>query len=199
MHTHNIKIFPNGLWALACTKISPNKFPHISIFLLNFYYITDSSIIGIRSNYKDQIVKSNMKFDLSTIAPSGSTIGNGLAMATTSHQYVNQCSSKQKKLEMVNVHTLNGNTTSIVPENMKETPPPTITITSIDEPNTNIDGMLDRISHDLDYLLNRFETDDSIPPAPPPPILSVPISNVLHSHPSRSVHEVIIEEEPEET
>lgn len=32
--------------------------------------------------------------------------------------------------------------------------PPTITITSSDD-EKSIDGMLDRISHDLDYLLNR--------------------------------------------
>lgn len=143
-----------------------------------------------------------MKSDLSTI-------GDGLAMATTSHQYVNQSpmifdsnhdiKSPQKKLETANVHTLDGNTTLIVPGNMNKTStlPPTITVTSTDETNTKLDGMLDRISHDLDYLLNRFETDDNIPPVPPPPISSVPI--ILHSHPSRSVHEVIIEEEPEET
>lgn len=34
------------------------------------------------------------------------------------------------------------------------TSPPTITITSSDD-EKSIDGMLDRISHDLDYLLNR--------------------------------------------
>lgn len=138
--------------------------------------------------------------DLSTMAPSGSLIGDGLGMATTSHQYVNQSSMIQQKLgQTVNGHTLDGNATSIVPANMEETPqpPPTITITSTDESKKNLDGMLDRISHDLDYLLNRFETDNSIPPVPPPPISSVPI--VLHSRPSRSVHEVIIEEEPEET
>lgn len=150
-----------------------------------------------------------MKSDLSTVAPSGSTISEGLTMATTSHQYVNQSplifnsnhdisKSPQTKFEMANVHTVDGSTSSIVPGNMKQTPP-TITVTSTDESNTNLDGMLDRISHDLDYLLNRFETDDSIPPVPPPPISSVPIVLHSHSHPSRSVHEVIIEEEPEET
>lgn len=148
-----------------------------------------------------------MKSDLSAMAPAGSTIGDGSTMATTSHQYVNQSpmmfdsnhdiKSPQQKLETANVHILDGNTKSIVPENMKQTAPPTITVTSTDESNTNLDGMLDRISHDLDYLLNRFETDNSIPPVPPPPISSVPI--VLYSHPNRSVHEVIIEEESEET
>lgn len=34
-------------------------------------------------------------------------------------------------------------------------PPPIITITTTDEEKASIDGMLDRISHDLDYLLNR--------------------------------------------
>lgn len=33
--------------------------------------------------------------------------------------------------------------------------PPTITITTTEEEKATIDGMLDRISHDLDYLLNR--------------------------------------------
>lgn len=33
--------------------------------------------------------------------------------------------------------------------------PPTITVTTTDEEKASIDGMLDRISHDLDYLLNR--------------------------------------------
>lgn len=147
------------------------------------------------------------------MVPSGSKIGEELAIATTSHQYVNQSpmlydsnhdisKSPQKKLETANVHILDGNTTSMVPGNMKQMPqpsPPTITVTSTDESNTNLDGMLDRISHDLDYLLNRFETDNSIPPVPPPPISSVPIILHSHTHPSRSVHEVIIEEQPEET
>lgn len=34
-------------------------------------------------------------------------------------------------------------------------PPPTITITSTEDGDKSINGMLDRISHDLDFLLNR--------------------------------------------
>lgn len=87
------------------------------------------------------------------------------------------------------------------------TQPPTITITSSDEDKT-IDGMLDRISHDLDYLLNRtaeipsqVRTNNnqivgdatsvqniSIPPPPQPP---------ASNHPNLSVHEVIFEEAEE--
>lgn len=99
-----------------------------------------------------------------------------------------------------------------------ETVPPTITITSSDGDRT-IDGMLDRISHDLDYLLNRTMeipkqvrrsnensnqncdatatiscATDQIPPPPPPPSQTMISSNVLHSHPNLSVHEVILEE-----
>lgn len=142
-----------------------------------------------------------MKSDSSAMALSASPIENGLA--ANSHQYVNQTpllfdsnhdiKSPQKKLEAASANTLNG-ASLIVPVNMKLTPPPTITVTSTEDSKKNLDGMLDRISHDLDYLLNRFDTDNYIPP---PPISSVPIA--LHSHPSRSVHQVIIEEEPEET
>lgn len=44
-----------------------------------------------------------------------------------------------------------------VPSSPPPPPPPNITITtSGTDDNTSIDGMLDRISHDLDYLLNRI-------------------------------------------
>lgn len=89
--------------------------------------------------------------------------------------------------------------------------PPIITITTIEDEDA-IDGMLDRISHDLDYLLNRT---CEIPPPPPPAqrrsdtstfsstqhqqqnIIKHPTtcSNVLSGN--LSVHEVIIEESEE--
>uniref|UniRef100_A0A182J1Y1 Uncharacterized protein n=1 Tax=Anopheles atroparvus TaxID=41427 RepID=A0A182J1Y1_ANOAO len=96
--------------------------------------------------------------------------------------------------------------------------PPTITVTSTDDPG-RIDGMLDRISHDLDYLLNRTGDNGSsvVPiqlrpatggsggtggppaaptlapaPAPAPGSISAPLIPTCHS-----VHEVIIEESEE--
>lgn len=74
--------------------------------------------------------------------------------------------------------------------------PPIITITSTEDGDKSINGMLDRISHDLDFLLNRTmeipvrrngnfqnqpndHTDNSDVPLPPPNL---------------SVHEVILEE-----
>lgn len=77
--------------------------------------------------------------------------------------------------------------------------PPTITITSTEDGDKSINGMLDRISHDLDFLLNRTmeipvrrangnflnqqndHTDKSGIDIPLPP-------------PNLSVHEVILEE-----
>lgn len=69
--------------------------------------------------------------------------------------------------------------------------PPIITITTTEEEKATIDGMLDRISHDLDYLLNRTSeipnqarrttvtginnkqsVDTTLPPPPPPPTSS---------------------------
>lgn len=162
----------------------------LSVFF-SLFDIADS-IIGIRSNYNDQIVNSDKKTDLSSMTASTS---NGDGKKT--HSYVNQTpmsfdtnrnKSPQKKLEAANVHTIESTANTLV---VPGKPPPTITVTPTDETADKIiDGMLDRISHDLDYLLNR--TSD-IPPAPPPPISTVP------THSNRSVHEVIIEEEPEET
>lgn len=71
--------------------------------------------------------------------------------------------------------------------------PPTITITSTEDGDKSINGMLDRISHDLDFLLNRTmeipvrrangnflnQQNDRIDKIPPPNL---------------SVHEVILEE-----
>lgn len=72
-------------------------------------------------------------------------------------------------------------------------PPPTITITSTEDGDKSINGMLDRISHDLDFLLNRT--------------MEIPVrranGNFLNqqndhldkiSPPNLSVHEVILEE-----
>lgn len=113
--------------------------------------------------------------------------------------------------------------------------PPVITITSTEEEleataavlatGTNsaaaepLDGMLDRISHDLDYLLNRTieipvihsavrrgsqpaHTDQStavlrnqVPPPPPPAKLSSAHGGATST--LLSVHEVIIEESEE--
>lgn len=47
-------------------------------------------------------------------------------------------------------------TTTNAPSPSKAQPlPPTITITSTEDGDKSINGMLDRISHDLDFLLNR--------------------------------------------
>lgn len=90
--------------------------------------------------------------------------------------------------------------------------PPIITITTSEDEDA-IDGMLDRISHDLDYLLNRTS---EIPPPPPPAQRRTDISSTssfsslqqqsIIKHPTTcsnvlsgnlSVHEVIIEESEE--
>lgn len=90
---------------------------------------------------------------------------------------------------------------------------PIITITSSEDEDA-IDGMLDRITHDLDYLLNRTS---EIPPPPPPAqrrsdtssssfLLSSQQQQNIIKHPTTcsnvlsgnlSVHEVIIEESEE--
>lgn len=84
--------------------------------------------------------------------------------------------------------------------------PPTITITSTEESPECLDGMLDRISHDLDYLLNRItEIPITTRPAgnantrqsaglPQPAQPSTQHSNTSTILTSHSVHEVILEE-----
>lgn len=144
-----------------------------------------------------------MNGDLSTKTPT-SNLNLSDAIIKTSHPYVNQnpllfdpnhTKSPQKKLESTNananVHAIEP-ITSVIPGKLKQTPP-TITVTPTDDADKIIDGMLDRISHDLDYLLNR--TAD-MPPVPPPPVSVTP--SALYSLPNR-VHDVIIEEESEET
>lgn len=117
--------------------------------------------------------------------------------------------SPKKILESVNVHVVDNPvataaTTPAPNAQLVSHAPPTITVTPTDEPDKTIDGMLDRISHDLDYLLNRMA---EIPPAPPPPTATIPsatqsssLSSVSSSmHPTNlSVHEVILEEEAED-
>lgn len=124
---------------------------------------------------------------------------NAIANATVSDgSYVNQNQllfdkshekSPQKILESVNVHATDAQASG---QAKLVATPPTITVTPTDETDKTINGMLDRISHDLDYLLNRMA---EIPPAPPPPASSLPMP--LHST-NRSVHEVILEEEAED-
>lgn len=76
-------------------------------------------------------------------------------------------------------------------------PPPTITITSTDEDKT-IDGMLDRISHDLDYLLNRTtEIPTRTSDATTTTTTYAIASNENHSRPKLGVHDVILEETEE--
>lgn len=150
------------------------------------------------------------------------TVGND-----SLHSYVNQSNhllydpnhhkSPKKILESVNVHVVDNpvasasaakvsgpSATSGTQLVVAHAPPPTITVTPTDEPDKTIDGMLDRISHDLDYLLNRMA---EIPPAPPPPTATIPSASQSSSsssvsssmHPTNlSVHEVILEEEAED-
>lgn len=92
--------------------------------------------------------------------------------------------SPQTNVETVNVHVVDSDVPNIATQ---PNALPTITVTPTDDSDNSIDGMLDRISHDLDYLLNRIA---DIPPPPQPPTATIPIQ--------LSVHEVIIEEEPED-
>lgn len=167
----------------------------------------DSSIIGIRSNYNvnDALVKPSTNLNnLSplTVATSNSMASNqAIAQATTSEpQHANQTKMlpdaahrdkpPQKCVETVNVHVANDAADVTNGAALKSTPDPlpTITVTPTDDSDTSIDGMLDRISHDLDYLLNRVA---DIPPPPQPPTATIPIHKTL-------VHDVIIEEEPDD-
>lgn len=152
------------------------------------------SVIGIRSNYNmnEQIANPSINAsNLSALVASTSTATDGTGL----HSHVNQSlfdknhvQSPQKILESVNVHAVD----TAAGGQALMAAPPTITVTPIDETDKTIDGMLDRISHDLDYLLNRMA---DIPPAPPPPTSVAPPP----LHPTNmSVHEVILEEEAED-
>lgn len=120
-----------------------------------------------------------------------------------------RCESSPKQIiESVNVHVIDSSV-SAAPSTSSNThtqliakAPPTITVTPTDEPDKTIDGMLDRISSDLDYLLNRMA---DIPPVPPPPTSTIPSTLSTSPSPSSSihptnlsVHEVILEEEAED-
>lgn len=96
----------------------------------------------------------------------------------------------QKNVETVNVHVAGADSEAGANASMKSIPNalPIITVTPTDESDNSIDGMLDRISLDLDYLLNRIA---DIPPPPQPPTAPIPIHKQL-------IHDVIIEEEPED-
>lgn len=139
----------------------------------------------------------NPDSNLSAMVPSTS---NAATSSEAMHSHVNQNQllfdknqekSAPKILESVNVHAVD--TQATVPStNLISVAPPTITVTPTDETDKTIDGMLDRISHDLDYLLNRMA---EIPPAPPPPTAAAP----PQLHPTNlSVREVILEEEAED-
>ncbi|XP_055301227.1 uncharacterized protein LOC129567889 [Sitodiplosis mosellana] len=168
--------------------------------------VRQDSVIGIRSNYNvnDQMVNPDINgSNLSTLAPSTSnvTVGDG---GSGLHSYVNQNQllfdknhekSGQKILESANVHAVDPQPSSTA--KLTVNAPPTITVTPTDDTDKTIDGMLDRISHDLDYLLNRMA---EIPPAPPPPASTAPAQPPpppLLAH-NLSVHEVILEEEAED-
>lgn len=166
---------------------------------LHFHFVTDS-VIGIRSNYNvnDQMINPNINAsNLSALVPSTSNVTVGDAGSL--HSLVNQNqllfdknheNSPQKILESVNVHAVDSQAQSNSAK--LTTAPPTITVTPTDDTDKTIDGMLDRISHDLDYLLNRMA---EIPPAPPPPVSTA----LVALHPTNmSVHEVILEEEAED-
>lgn len=144
----------------------------------------------------DQMVNSNSNLSNRLASTSNVTI-DGMHSHVNQNQLLfdkNQEQSPQKILESVNVHVVDTQATESINSNKSTIPnaPPTITVTPTDETDKTIDGMLDRISHDLDYLLNRMA---EIPPAPPPPTSTVPSS--LH-HTNLSVHEVILEEDAED-
>lgn len=178
----------------------------IIVFVFISISITDS-IIGIRSNYNanEQVVNPSINTsNLSTMAAATSNLiaNNQVGNVTTiSNPNVNQNKlvfdstnrekSPLKQLETVNVHVVDAQIATLPVKSKVNQQPPTITVTPTDDSNSSktIDGMLDRISHDLDYLLNRTS---EIPPAPPPP------SSTLPMHKNMSVHEVIIEEESED-
>lgn len=163
-----------------------------------FCFVADS-IIGIRSNYNvnDQMVNPDM--NVGNLPALASSALNVTANDGSMHAYVNQNqlpfdknheNSPKKILESANVHAID---TQAGPSTLNAVPP-TITVTPTDETDKTIDGMLDRISHDLDYLLNRM-AEIPIPPAPPPPVSTAPTP----LHPTNmSVHEVILEEEAED-
>lgn len=185
--------------------LTSSHFLSFFLFVVNLSPKTraDSSIIGIRSNYNvnDAIVNTNLS-NLSplTVSTSNSIVNNlSIAPATASDpQHVNQNQvvldasrrdkSPQKSVETVNVHVVDSDVTNTTTTTTSTSDAlPTITVTPTDDSDNSIDGMLDRISHDLDYLLNRVA---DIPPPPQPPTATIPIQ--------LGVHEVIIEEEPED-
>lgn len=177
----------------------------------NYYFVADS-VIGIRSNYNvnDQMINPDINAsNLSVLAPTvpnvtvcdggSSSSGNGLHSHVNQNQLLfdkNHEKSPQKLLESVNVHVVDAQPSSTA--KLTTNAPPTITVTPTDDTDKTIDGMLDRISHDLDYLLNRMA---EIPPAPPPPLSAAPTQPPpppLMNPTNLSVHEVILEEEAED-
>lgn len=142
----------------------------------------------------------NPDMNVGNLPAFASSTSNVTANDGSMHSYVNQNQlpfdkkhekSPKKILESANVHAID--TQAAGPSTLTNVPP-TITVTPTDETDKTIDGMLDRISHDLDYLLNRM-AEIPIPPAPPPPASTPP----TQLHPTNmSVHEVILEEEAED-
>lgn len=173
--------------------------PSVILLLIS---LTDSSIIGIRSNYNVNDTLANTNTNLSNLSAltvsTSNTMPNNSAqaqMTTSEPQHASQNKSvldpsntPQKNVETVNVHVADGEAGGNA--SMKSIPNalPTITVTPTDDSDNSIDGMLDRISLDLDYLLNRVA---DIPPPPQPPTAPVSIHKQL-------IHDVIIEEEPED-
>lgn len=101
-------------------------------YLINFYWFV-FSLIFIRSLFfPDSIIGIRIKTGSDKLHTNENVLPLNELLATKSQQ---QISPPQSSLSSSN-------------------PPPTITITT-SEDDEPIDGMLDRISHDLDYLLNR--------------------------------------------
>lgn len=211
-----------------------------TLFLRSFS-ISDS-IIGIRSNVSlsDPPISTDIKPTTAMSAAANTATVAVASIASTPmtavelasvpqlHENQTQClfdasrdQLAQKTLTASPMRKAHG-TSDTLSAPSKTISPPIITITSSDDDKT-IDGMLDRISHDLDYLLNRttdvptptrrYSTASTsgssssssnqivdivpssivVPPPPLPPTSS--ILNMGHSHPNLSVHEVILEEE----
>lgn len=174
--------------------------------LCQFFFFVADSVIGIRSNYNvnDQMINPDINAsNLSALAPTvtvcdggSSSSGSGLHSHVNQNQLLfdkNHEKSPQKILESVNVHVVDAQPSGTA--KLTTNAPPTITVTPTDDTDKTIDGMLDRISHDLDYLLNRMA---EIPPAPPPPLSAAPTQPPLMHPTNLSVHEVILEEEAED-
>lgn len=127
--------------------------------LFHLPYTCTDSIIGIRSNSKmgDLTVKDLQTSNLlsSTKVIQSGTIDDGIEKSPRKLSSTSTF-SRNPNIDMGLVAgTAMMTTNNTAAGNSTATIPPTITVTTTDEEKVSIDGMLDRISHDLDYLLNR--------------------------------------------